>query len=54
VAGSRLITPFPIPFSQTAVDGLRDRLARTRWPDEIAGSGWKYGFNLKSLQSICE
>ena len=48
------ITPFSIPFSQPAVDDLRDRLARTRWPDEIPASGWEYGFNRESLQKICE
>ena len=48
------ITAFSLPFSQAAVDDLRDRLARTRWPDEIPGSGWEYGFNLESLKKICE
>ncbi len=48
------ITPFAIPFSQAAVDDLRDRLARTRWPDEIPGAAWEYGFDLESLQKICE
>jgi len=48
------ITPFSIPFSQPAVDDLRDRLARTRWPDEILASGWEYGFNRESLQKVCE
>jgi pimeloyl-ACP methyl ester carboxylesterase len=48
------ITPYAIPFSQAAVDDLRDRLARTRWPDDIPGAAWEYGFNLESLQKICE
>ncbi|HEX3471836.1 MAG TPA: epoxide hydrolase [Silvibacterium sp.] len=48
------IVPFSIPFSQTAVDDLRERLARTRWPDKIPGSGWEYGFDLESLNTICE
>jgi pimeloyl-ACP methyl ester carboxylesterase len=47
------ITPFSIPYSEAAVNDLRDRLSRTRWPDEIPGSGWEYGFNLGSLQEIC-
>jgi pimeloyl-ACP methyl ester carboxylesterase len=45
--------PFSIPFSQPAVDDLRDRLARTRWPDEVADSHWEYGFDLRFLQDIC-
>lgn len=25
------------------LDDLRDRLARTRWPDQLPGVGWSYG-----------
>jgi len=45
---------FSIPFSQRAVNDLRDRLDRTRWPDEIPGSAWEYGVSLQFLQEICE
>ncbi|MBV8216532.1 MAG: epoxide hydrolase N-terminal domain-containing protein, partial [Verrucomicrobia bacterium] len=48
------IAPFSIPFSQTAVDDLRDRLRRTRWPDEIQGANWEYGVDLNFLQQICD
>jgi len=48
------LEPFSIPFSHEAVDDLRDRLVRTRWPDEIPGSGWEYGFDLRFLQGICD
>jgi hypothetical protein len=47
------IQPFSPPFSQAAVDDLHDRLARTRWIDEIRGSGWQYGFNLDFLKDLC-
>jgi pimeloyl-ACP methyl ester carboxylesterase len=47
------IEPFSIPFSQLAVDDLRDRLQRTRWPDEIPGANWEYGVDLRFLQQIC-
>jgi pimeloyl-ACP methyl ester carboxylesterase len=47
------IEGFSIPFSQTAVDDLRDRLERTRWPDEIPGANWEYGVDLSFLQQIC-
>ena len=36
------------------LDDLRDRLARTRWPDQIPGSGWGYGTDLAYLQDLCE
>jgi len=35
------VEPFTIPYSQSAVDDLRSRLARTRWPDQAASSGWE-------------
>jgi pimeloyl-ACP methyl ester carboxylesterase len=47
------IEPFSIPFSQRAVDDLRDRLGRTRWPDQIQGSAWEYGVDLQFLREIC-
>jgi pimeloyl-ACP methyl ester carboxylesterase len=47
------IEPFSLPFSQAAVDDLRERLKRTRWIDEIPGTGWQYGFNLEFLQELC-
>jgi pimeloyl-ACP methyl ester carboxylesterase len=47
------IKPFPLPYSEKAVSDLRERLARTRWPDEIAGSNGKYGFPLAYLQELC-
>jgi Epoxide hydrolase N terminus len=48
------IEPFSIPFSQPSVDDLRDRLRRTRWPDEIPGANWEYGVDLRFLRQICE
>jgi pimeloyl-ACP methyl ester carboxylesterase len=47
------VEKFTIPFSQAAVDHLRDRLARTRWPDEVPGSEWEYGVDLDFLKNIC-
>jgi pimeloyl-ACP methyl ester carboxylesterase len=47
------IQPFALPYSQAAVDDLRSRLAQTRWPDEIPGSGWEYGADLSYMKQIC-
>lgn len=47
------IAPFSLPFSQAAVDDLRARLGRTRWPDEIPGAAWEYGFSVEFLREIC-
>ncbi|MGW7549991.1 epoxide hydrolase family protein [Streptomyces rimosus] len=37
------IRPFRIDIPQADLDDLRERLARTRWPDELSGVGWSYG-----------
>ncbi|MEG9437854.1 epoxide hydrolase [Edaphobacter sp. HDX4] len=40
------VKPFKIDISETDVSDLKDRLARTRWTDTIAGSAWNYGIDL--------
>lgn len=47
------IERFAIPYSEAAVADLRARLGRTRWPDEIAGSGWQHGADVAYLREIC-
>src|SRR6188768_1746270 len=44
------VFPFRIEISQTAVDDLRQRLARTRWPDAAPGEGWSRGVPLDYLK----
>ncbi|NUP25227.1 MAG: epoxide hydrolase, partial [Nocardia sp.] len=39
-----MITPFHIDIPQADLDDLDDRLARTRWPNEITDAGTDYGF----------
>ena len=48
------IRPFRIDIPQTAVDDLRDRLARTRWPDELPGAGWSRGVPLAYLRELAD
>ena len=48
-----MVEPFTIPYSQSAVDDLRNRLAQTRWPDQIAGAGWESGVDLAFMREIC-
>jgi pimeloyl-ACP methyl ester carboxylesterase len=44
---------FEVPYSEAAVDDLRHRLERTRWPDAIQGSRWDYGVSLNYMKEIC-
>ncbi|MBC7927245.1 MAG: epoxide hydrolase N-terminal domain-containing protein, partial [Bryobacteraceae bacterium] len=42
--------PFTIAFSDEQLADLKMRLSRTRWPDQIPGSGWGYGMNSAVLR----
>jgi epoxide hydrolase len=46
------IRPFRIDIPQADLDDLRDRLARTRWPDELPGVGWTRGVPLGYLKEL--
>jgi pimeloyl-ACP methyl ester carboxylesterase len=48
------LRPFRVEVAEAVLDDLRDRLARTRWPDQIPGSGWGYGTDLAYLQDVCD
>ena len=48
------IRPFRIDIPQADLDDLRDRLARTRWPDELPGVGWSRGVPLAYLKELAE
>ena len=45
---------FDLPYSEAAVEDLRQRLVRTRWPDQIPGSHWDYGVSLDYMKEICQ
>ncbi len=44
--------PFTVDIAQELLVDLLDRLARTRWPSEIAGSGWRFGADLNYLRTL--
>jgi epoxide hydrolase len=46
------IRPFRIDVPQADLDDLRDRLHRTRWPDELSGVGWTRGVPLGYLKQL--
>ena len=46
------ILPFRIDVPQPDLDDLRDRLARTRWPDQLPGVGWDYGIPLEYVREL--
>ncbi|MFF4779611.1 epoxide hydrolase family protein [Microtetraspora fusca] len=48
------VTPFRIEIPQCDLDDLRDRLAATRWPTDLAGVGWARGVPLAYLRELAE
>ncbi len=34
------VSPYKIDVPQEVIDDLWERLHRTRWPDEVVGTGW--------------
>jgi microsomal epoxide hydrolase len=48
------LRPFRVDVPEAVLDDLRDRLARTRWPDQIPNTPWDYGTDLTYLQDLCE
>ncbi|CAN5649039.1 epoxide hydrolase [soil metagenome] len=48
------IQPFVVNVPEADLADLRDRLARTRWPDELPGVGWTYGASLEYVKELAE
>jgi epoxide hydrolase len=48
------ITPFRVDVPQADIDDLRDRLARTRWPDALPGDDWSTGVPVAYLRDLAE
>jgi epoxide hydrolase len=46
------IRPFRIEIPQAVLDDLQDRLARTRWPEELPGAGWERGVPVGYLSEL--
>ena len=45
--------PFTISIEQSLLGDLKNRIAATRWTDEIENSKWEYGTNRTYLKELC-
>ena len=45
---------FRLQVADSAIDDLRERLARTRFPDQAPGEPWAYGADVAYLQQLVE
>jgi pimeloyl-ACP methyl ester carboxylesterase len=43
---------FTIDVPQSVLDDLDERLARTRWPDQLPGTGWDYGADTAYIREL--
>lgn len=50
----KAIRAFRIHVEDAVLVDLRERLARTRWPQQIPGSGWEYGVDLAYLRELID
>ncbi len=48
------IRPYRVHVDDAVLSDLRDRLARTRWPDQIEGSGWTYGVDVAYMKPLVD
>ena len=46
------ISPFRIAVPDAELADLRERLARTRFPAEMPGSGWGYGTDVGYMREL--
>lgn len=51
---SDAVTPFTLDVPQTALDDLKDRLARTRWPERETVDGWQQGVPLAAARAFID
>ena len=46
--------PFALNVPDTAIADLRERLARTRLPDQAPGEPWAYGTSVEYMRGLAE
>jgi pimeloyl-ACP methyl ester carboxylesterase len=49
-----MIQSFSAHISQSVLDDLKSRIKNTRWPDDIAGSGWRFGSGLSYMKELAD
>lgn len=48
------VVPIKIDISEDRLRDLKARLAAARWPDAVAGSGWRYGADLDYMKEVAD
>lgn len=48
------VRPYTIHVADEVLADLKDRLARTRWPDPMPGAGWDEGADVAYVRDLCD
>jgi hypothetical protein len=48
------VHPYRVEIDQADLDDLQARLARIRWPDELADTGWEYGVPVDYVRGLVD
>jgi pimeloyl-ACP methyl ester carboxylesterase len=48
------IQPYQVQIAEETLQDLKERLRRTRWPDEVENAGWNYGIPLEVMRELME
>ena len=48
------VTTTTLNIPELAIADLRERLARTRFPDQAPGQAWAYGTDLEYMRQLLE
>jgi pimeloyl-ACP methyl ester carboxylesterase len=46
------VRPFTVKIADTVLQDLHERLADTRWPDQLNGADWTYGTSIDYLKAL--
>ena len=52
--GSATIRPFKMHVPDGVLIDLRHRLAETKWPDQLPGTTWEYGADIKKVRELAD
>ena len=53
-APSPLVRPFTVAISDSEIEDLKQRLARTRWPNPETVADWSQGVRLDNAKSLID
>ena len=53
-SAAAIIRPFKMHVPDSVLADLHHRLMETKWPDQLPGTGWEYGADIKKVRELAE